>query len=151
MADGFQSMTGAADGRAELREKLMQMEHLKGQAEAATQQLELVMKTLIEMSTTKEALLEMGRLKPGSETLVPLGSGVYVKAAVTDTKRAFMGLGAETVVEKDFSECVKILDEQIIKVEEAHASLTQTISQINDTLRTLVPELESRISAEGKV
>jgi prefoldin alpha subunit len=138
------------DEQVLLQEKLMRVEQLKNQAEAATQQMEIVVKTLMEMSTTKEALLEIAKLPEGTETLVPLGSGVYVQARVTNTRRAFMGLGAETVVEKDFSDCVKILEEQILKVEEAHGKLSETVGEINETLKVLVPELESAFSKEGR-
>ena len=127
----------------DINEKVMRAEMLRKQAEAATEQLDIVMKTLVEMTATKEALAEIGAVGEGTETLVPLGAGVYVRASIADTGKVFMGLGAQTVVEKDVASCLKILDEQIIKVEEARQKLSETVDQINETLRVLVPELEA--------
>lgn len=135
---------------SELEEKVMQAEILKKQAEAASAQLELVMKTLIEMTTTREVLKEISGLAKGTETLVPLGSGAYLKAALSDNSRVLVGLGAETVVEKTIPEAAGLLDEQIIKVEEAREKLVETVEQINATLRILVPDLEFSIAAAEK-
>jgi prefoldin alpha subunit len=135
---------------SELNEKVFQAEMLRKQAEAAAEQLDVVMKTLMEMTATKEALAEIGKAGKGTETLVPLGAGVYVKASVSDTEKVFMGLGAQTVVEKDVDSCLKILDEQIVKIEEARQRLTETVDQINETLRIIVPELEALSRKEVK-
>lgn len=128
--------------REKFTEKVMQAELLKKQAETATSQLENVIKSLSEMSVTKDALGEISGLPVGTETLVPLGSGIYLKGTISDKKSVFIGLGAETIVEKDISEAVAILDEQMKKLEDAREHLNSTSEQINETLKILVPELE---------
>lgn len=134
---------------AEFQEKVMQAEMLRKQAEAATSQLELVVKTLAEMTATKQALFELESLPEGTETLVPIGAGVYAKASTADREKVFIGLGAETVVEKKFSEAREIIDEQIVKLEEAREKMNDTVEQINSTLKILVPQLEAMAAESG--
>ncbi|MFH0961852.1 MAG: prefoldin subunit alpha [archaeon] len=137
----------AKEAEARMQEKVMQAEFLRKQAESAGAQLELVMRTLTEMTITKEVLLEISKIPEKTETLVPLGTGVYLKAMVADREKVFVGLGAETVVEKKIPEAIGIIDEQIVKLEEARGKLNETVEQINETLKILVPELE-RIAAK---
>lgn len=137
--------TGMAEESAlrnQLQEKFMQMEYLKGQAENIQQQASMVVNSINELQVAKSALKNIKDVSEGSEILVPLGAGAYATATLKRNKTVIMSLGADVLADKSIEEAISIVESQIAKLEEAHEKMAGGLSEINENLRTLTPEVQ---------
>ncbi len=80
---------------------------------------------------------EIGTVKKGSETWIPLHNGVFVKAKIENTKEFMVNVGGETAVKKSASETIKALEKQ-------KAELEMYRDQIVEVFGNLINELENK-------
>ena len=59
--------------------------------------------------------------------MVSIGSGVLLKGKVLDDAKLLINVGANVVVERDFPETKKIIDEQIKEIVDAQESLRKEL------------------------
>lgn len=128
---------------AELREKIFMADYLRKQAEVIQQQAELVAKNIIELETTKVALESIREVSVDTETLIPLGSGVYAYGTLTDQSKVLVNLGMDVLANKSRSEAVVIIEGQVKKLEELQDNFTQEMNKINQTMQRLNQEFEA--------
>ena len=53
---------------------------------------------------TEQALDDLKTTKTGTEILVPMASGIFIKAELKDNKELAINVGADTVVKKNIEE-----------------------------------------------
>lgn len=129
--------------RDRLQEKFVQMEYLKGQAENVQQQVSMVVNSINELQVARGALKNMKDIAEGSEILVPLGAGAYATATLKRNKSVIMSLGADILADKSMEEAISIVESQIAKLEEAHEKMAGGLSEINENIKALAPEVQS--------
>ncbi len=75
--------------------------------------------------------LEGTKGKPGeTETLVPIGSGSFVKAKLADAEKVIIGVGAGVCIEKPIEDSMKDLRLRSSELEKARATVTQQLNQV---------------------
>ncbi len=128
-----------------LQQKYMEMQMLSQQMQQMQKQLELLVNQMQELNNTKEALDEISKTKTGTEIRVPLASGIFVKAQITDNKDVTVNVGASTAVKKTIPEAKELIDQQQKEitnfqkeVEENLIKLTAKAQQIEKELSELV-------------
>ena len=112
-------------------------------ADELRRRIELLNAALGEMAAAKSALEEVEKLEKGEEILVPLGSGVYLKAMVADKQSALLALGADVVVERSFSEIKEYLDRREQQIREALQKSVNDYQVVVSRLRELERELRA--------
>jgi len=55
--------------------------------------------------------------KPESETLVPIGMGIYIPTKISSNSKIILNIGAGVAVEKDFSSAINFLEARIKEIE----------------------------------
>jgi prefoldin alpha subunit len=122
------------------QEYLIKLSMLQQEAEKISQENEAVTKQISELLELKENLLEIEKTKD-KENLVSLGKGIYTKAEFKD-KKLYVNIGAGVVVKKDVSSTVKLIDEQLKKLETSKANCVEAMEELNKRVKETIDEKE---------
>ena len=83
-----------------------------------SQQEDALLNILKEASATIDSIRSLGQ-KPESDTLIPLGMGVYAPTKLSSDKKILLNIGAGVALEKDFLSAINYLEAQIKKIDVA--------------------------------
>ena len=101
-----------------------QMQQIQQQAEALEQQADSLDETL-------KSLDEIGTVKAGTEILVPIANGIFVKGHIQDTSTLLVNVGAHVNVPRSIPEVRKLISTQAVE-------LRALQSQLAEQLQTMV-------------
>jgi prefoldin alpha subunit len=124
-----------------LRAELQKVRYLEAQIGALKQQMDLLLRTLNEISNTKSVLDSFTEEKDG---FVSLGAGVLVRAKIPAQDVLLMDVGSGVLVEKQISEVKR----ELTKREQA---LKQELEKIRNVLTQLQQEYERSVGVIQKL
>lgn len=114
----------------QMRQLLMDIRLLEGSARVLQSRLDIVTAALSE-TLTAISTLEGTKGKPGgTETLVPIGSGSFVRTKLADVEKVIIGVGAGVCIEKPIEDSMKDLRLRSSELERARTSVTQQLTQV---------------------
>ena len=129
------------------QEMYMQFQAVEGHISQFQKQLEMVTHQLIELNSTNNSLDEFSKVNTGKEIFVPLSSGIFARAAITDTSELLVNVGANVVVKKNIASAKKLIQDQIEQIKkiqkqviEELEKLTNHAAQLEMQLQSLVPQ-----------
>jgi len=134
----------------EIQQKYLELQILEQQIGQLQQQAQVLQHQLHELSALKETIGQISQVKENTETLIPLGSGVYVKGEITNTKDLLMNVGANTITEKSAKDSEKIVEEQIAHVQGLLEQLSGDLEQATTTAQKLQSEIQQTMAAAQK-
>lgn len=126
----------------ELQQKYMQLHLFNQQLRQLQQQLEAVQNHVVEIQTILFALDDIAKTEQNREILVPLSSGIFVKAELKDNKNLRVNVGSNTVVEKSVQETKALLDRQILELSKLNEDLAGQYAKIVSEAEKLQAELQ---------
>ncbi len=130
MAAGRKQAAPPSNVDEEMRQLLVEIRLLEGSARVLQSRLDVVTAALSETMTAIQTL-ESSKLKEdGSEALVPIGSGSFVKAKLADPGNIIIGVGAGVCLEKSVEDSIKDLRVRSSELEKARVSVTNQLGQI---------------------
>jgi prefoldin alpha subunit len=127
----------------EVQEKVIQMRYLEGQANSMQQQMIMAENALISIDTAINSLTELQKSKP-TESLTPLGAGVFTYTTLKSTEKVLIDIGSGVVVEKPIAESVKILEERrenALSTAKSYADMLENIKAKYQEIGMRVQEL----------
>lgn len=110
----------------ELRQALGALEVYKAQLEGIVEQQQLVQVSLEEYSRAKATLTDLKNAEEGDEILMPVGGSTFVRAKVSNSKKALIGIGSGITVEKDVDEAMQIIDARVQEMLDAMKKLNES-------------------------
>jgi len=114
----------------QMRQMLQDIRFLENSARILQSRLDIVTAALSE-TLTAISTLEGTKGKPGeTETLIPIGSGSFVKSKLADAEKVIIGVGAGVCIEKPIEDSMKDLRLRSSELEKARASVTQQFNQV---------------------
>src|SRR5262245_16298831 len=113
-----------------MRQLLVEIRMLEGSARILSSRLDIVTGALAETQTAKQTLEGTKDKGKDSEMLIPIGSGSFVKAKLTDSQHIIIGVGAGVCLEKTIDESIKDLNLRAGDLDKARISVTQQLNQI---------------------
>jgi len=116
---------------------MLQAEEYKMQA--MEQQLGAYMNAINELRVTKNALLNLP--KKETESLIPLGSSIYMTAKLASKPTILVEVGAGTLVEKEPKDAAKLIDERIDIINKNIEELQKTAAQVSKETAILKEKL----------
>jgi prefoldin alpha subunit len=125
-----------------IQEKYMEFQALAQQMQAAEKQIQKVAAQLQEVNSAKEALAEISKAGAGKEILVPVTAGIFVKAELKNTDDLIVNVGSNVAVNKSVDDTKKLLDEQILDVEQYQKELSMALEAYAARLQELQQDLE---------
>ena len=119
-----------ASSDEEVREFLTEIRLLEGSARILQSRIDVLSAALSETLTAIQTL-EGAKGKPeGTEVLLPIGSGSFIKSKMSDPERILIGVGAGVIVEKTVDDSIKDLRLRSSDLERARTNATQQLGQI---------------------
>ena len=130
MAPTKTKTTRPSNSDEEVRELLAEIRLLEGSARILQSRIDVITAALSEASTAIQTL-EGARGKPeGTEILLPIGSGSFIKSKMINPDIIMIGVGAGVVVEKSVDDSIKDLRLRSSDLDRARSSFTQQLGQI---------------------
>ncbi|MFH0986596.1 MAG: prefoldin subunit alpha [Candidatus Micrarchaeota archaeon] len=111
------------------QENVMKMRYLEQQARQVEQQIGVLERVLTSVIISQGALKDL-KNSDKSDGLFPLGSGVYVKGKVTDSKNVLVDVSAGTLVSKTLEEAAEFLKEKEEQLKNGIASQQSIMNDI---------------------
>ena len=128
-----------------MQQKYMEMQMLSQQIQQVQKQLELLANQVQELNTTNEALDDIGKTKPGTEIRVPLASGIFIKAQLTDNKDVTVNVGSGTAVKKSIPEAKELIDKQLKEISGFKKELEGNLTQLAAKAQLIEKELSELV------
>lgn len=129
------------EDQQKLEEIVNQLNIYQSQAELIQQQMEAVRATISELEILENTLKDI-QGKEGSETLVPVGAGSFIKAELKETSEVIMSVGAGVAIKKNFEEAMKTIDSQKKELEATLQKMGENLRKITDIILKLSPQAE---------
>lgn len=136
-------MMAKEDKAQDLQQKYVQLQMHNQQLQQLQQQLQAVQNQSVEIQTILFALDDIAKTEVGKEMLVPLSSGIFVKAEIKDNQKLRVNVGSNTVVEKSVQETKALLDRQILELNKLNEDLTNQYTNVIGEAEKLQAELQS--------
>ena len=124
----------------EIQEKVIQMRYLEGQANSMQQQMIMAENALVSIDTAINSLTELQKSQ-ATESLTPLGAGVFTYTTLKSTEKVLIDIGSGVVVEKPIADSIKILEER----RENALSTAKSYADMIETLKAKYQELGMRV------
>ena len=119
-----------SDTDNQMRQLLMDIRLLEGSARVLQSRLDIVTAALSETLTAISTLEGTKGRTADAETLVPIGSGSFVKTKLADVEKVIIGVGAGVCIEKPLDDSMKDLRLRSSELERARTTVTQQITQV---------------------
>jgi len=116
-----------------LQELLIQSQVYQKNLQDMTRKMATLESSIAEIEDTINTLKEFPKIKE-QESLVPLGSGVFVKATLTDKENLLVSYGGGMVLEKPVAEAKTYLEEQKENLKKTEETLRYNIAGIQEKL-----------------
>ena len=132
-----------AEKDKELKEKYHEMKAIEEHLQNLNQQVQAVEQQLEELRTSVKSLKEYGKLKDGDTVLLPLCNGVFAKAHLHDSSNLFVNVGANTVVKKNPSGTLQLLEKQFGEMQELQMTVVTQLQRLANHAKTVEEELHA--------
>jgi prefoldin alpha subunit len=120
----------------------MQFQQLQQHIKQTQHQLEGIEQHMMEAVVAKNGIDELQKAKVGSEMLVPITSGIFVKASLLNNSEVLMNVGGKTVVSKDFKKAKMLLEGQIEEMQKAQEKLGNQLQQLIMQAKAIEQEMQ---------
>jgi len=132
----------------EIRRMLVELRLLEGSARTIESRLAVVDTALSEILIANSTLEGIKNKPKGTEALVPVGAGSFIRVELADSEKIVMGVGAGVSLEKSVNDSIESLKNRQDDLEKLRMSLQQQLSQIasriEDERRTLSDLVKKR-------
>jgi len=125
----------------DLQQRYLEYQLLTNQIKQLQQQIEQLTQHLVDLGGIKEGLDNVSNSEIGEELLVPVGSGVFIKASLKENKEAIMTVGANVSVDKNIKDVVIIVDKQIEEVKHVIHDMEMELGNLGMRIEELQKEL----------
>ena len=102
--------------KKELQEKYMEYQMLVQQFQQLQQNISTLQKHVNDLNELKENLSNLTKININDETLMPVGSGIFLRGQLKDNRKAIMNVGANVCVEKNMEDISSTIDKQTEEV-----------------------------------
>lgn len=88
-----------------------------------------------------QAMHDITKVDIGSEILVPITNGIFVKGTLNEKENVIVNIGAQTAVKKSIADARELLEQQFKEVENVVMQLTQDLQQLHAQAQQVEQEL----------
>ncbi|MBD3318744.1 prefoldin subunit alpha [Candidatus Woesearchaeota archaeon] len=126
-------------------QQFMQLRMLHEQIKQVQEHLQTLEKQLTELVYVHESLEEFKTVKPETEILVQLASGIFAVAKIQDPSHLRVNVGASVVVEKNVDKTKEIIGEQIQDLTKIQAEMQKQFTLVLSQIQHLQAELKDHV------
>ncbi|MEM2094148.1 MAG: prefoldin subunit alpha [Candidatus Bathyarchaeia archaeon] len=130
---------------------VIELQYLENAAQVLQQRINLVDAAITEIQIANSTIEGLKKESVGSEILVPIGGGSYIRAKIGDSEKLIVGIGANVAIEKSLSEAAESYKARINDLQKTRAAMEKQIDQILVEIERRRQELQKLVKeAEGK-
>jgi len=133
----------------EIRRMLVELRLLEGSARTIQSRLEVVDAALSEILIANSTLEGIKNKPKGTEALVPVGAGSFIRVELADSEKIVMGVGAGVSIEKSMNDSIESLKNRRDDLEKLRMSLQQQLSQIASRIEDERTTLSDLVKTRG--
>lgn len=100
----------------EIQQKYMELQVLGQQINQMQKQIQLLENQSIELTLVEQGLEDIKNVKIGTKILVPISSGIFVKAELKDNEELLVNVGANVTVKKDIPSTKQLIKKQLDEI-----------------------------------
>lgn len=119
------------------QEQYMKFHMLNQQAAKTQKQVQMLEEQKMELSIIKEGLKDLKATKTETEILVPVSSGIFAKAKLSDNTKLIVNVGNNVTVEKTIDETSKLIENQAMEIHKVQHQLIDDLTKMEIQLKTL--------------
>jgi len=137
-------LSGVSESNQEdlLRRMVIQLQALESTRQELSSRLSLLEARLSEFNLASSTLEALKALEKGSEILIPIGGGSFVKAKVEETGKAVHSIGSGVLVEKSVEAAQSDLEERISEFQKLQASFNQQLEQVASAMASIRGQIQ---------
>ncbi len=133
----------------QVRQLLAEVRFLESSARVLQSRLDIVTAALSETLTAIQTLEGTREKEQDTDALLPIGSGSFLKAKLSDPKNVMIGIGAGVVLEKPLEDSMKDLRVRSSDLEKARATVTQQLAQVLNQTEDYRAHLSDLVRKKG--
>ncbi len=126
----------------ELQENYMKFQTLQNQRNKSIQQIKALEEQITELGLVRKGLDDIEDTKTDTEMLVPISSGIFLKAKLIEAEELVINVGSNVAVTKKMPDAKKLLDEQSDKMNKVYQQLITDITNMEMQINTLQKKVE---------
>ncbi len=130
MAGARRQISPAPNLDDQMRQILAEIRFLESTARVLQSRLDIVTAAQSETLTAIQTLEGTRGKASDTDTLIPIGSGSFVKAKLADARNVIIGVGAGVCIEKSIEDSMKDLRVRSTELERARVNVTSQLSQV---------------------
>lgn len=127
------------------QELYMQLQIIQENAKELHRQIQLVENQYIELTATSQSLAELKKIKTNSKIFVPLSSGIFLRAELTENNKLIVNIGANVAVEKDIESTKGLIVKQLEELKELRDKMAEDLKKIATQGALIEGELQKSI------
>ncbi len=128
------------------KEKYVELQILDAQMNQLQQQIQAFETQSVEIDSVMQSLAEIKNSKVGSEILVPISSGIFLKAELRENDKLAVNVGGNTVVYKSTEETKELLGNQVLELRKANQELIVQLEKMAANAEKLQIEISKLVS-----
>ncbi|MBW2983776.1 prefoldin subunit alpha [Candidatus Woesearchaeota archaeon] len=129
----------------EMQQKYMQLQLMQQQLKQLQQQIQQFEQQTAELNNLGQSLDDFKKLKPGTDTLVPISSGIFAKASLKDNEGLLVNVGANTIVKKSVSDTKKLVEKQTAEVKKLQKQMLEQLQKVAVAAESIEKELQKLV------
>lgn len=124
------------------KEKYAELQMLNNNIQHLQQQLANADKQAEELKKLGETLDDFSKVEPGTGTLSAIGSGIFAKTEIKDTKEVIMAAGANVYLTKPVADAKKFIESQAGEVGKVILQIEGAMAESISEAQALQQELQ---------
>lgn len=137
------------DDQQEVQRVVAELREAQQNVESLQSHIEMLSSLIGEVESTRETVDGLEDVEPGTEILVPLGSGTYVTAEIKSTDKLLSELGADLVAERSSNGVNKLLKKQKKDFENSLEQAQNKLKELTEKIEDLRPRAQ-KLLAESR-
>lgn len=121
---------------------MQQLQQLQQQSQQIEEYLEQVEQTRIQITESKQAVLDLEEVDEGDEILARVGAGAYVKAEVKDTGKVVSNIGGDVFEERSNEGAANVLEKQLTLLQDTQEELQDQMKEIQQQMQQIQQQMQ---------
>jgi prefoldin alpha subunit len=114
----------------EISRCMMIVEQCKQQMSQLEMQAQYIEAAIMDYNKAKITLEKLSEIESETDMIIPIGGGIFIDATAKKESKPLVDVGSGIVVEKNYEDAIKKIDERIEQIEKSQARLEEMMQQI---------------------
>lgn len=141
-------MGSEQDKEKEIQQKYLEMQLIEQQLQKLQKQMEAMEEQVQEIDKIIDDIKDLETVEEGSEILVPVSNGIFVKAKIGNPKTVYMNVGSNVNVKKGISHALKLMEKQAEEIKEMRTNFAAAIERFMERAAELEKEMKSIVGED---